>query len=139
MWSERLKRLGIILGVTCITTTIGLLSKKAIETYGINGLIDKAKETSIGKRVGLVGTNVLGEAFKKIPNLEKEESPATSAPASNPTEEVSGASIQIQPEKIIQTETQRIVEILKELPKDELERIKKQVFREFCLEILKEE
>ena len=39
----------------------------------------------------------------------------------------------------IEIQTQEIINVIKELPADQVEKVKKQIFKDFCQEVLEEE
>ncbi len=91
----------------------------------------------IGEKIADLGEQILGKAIEIIPggNNLKEKLIPTNTPTPIPSQNTSETVIQT---KEVETKTQEIIEIIKELPAQELENIKKQVFKDFCQKILEE-
>lgn len=93
----------------------------------------------IGESLENFGEKVLGKAVKILPGApdlgetvqEKEEG------------QVAGESDEAEPIKEpaenVQKQTEILIETIKELPQDQLEAIKKQIYKEMCEGLLKEE
>jgi hypothetical protein len=135
MGKDRLKRLLIVLLIAGFLLIGGKVfadwqAKK--KSTGINSSLSVDK---IGEKISDFGENVLGKTIEVLPlNQELKEKVIS-------TEKVSPDN---QTENITQTEkveikTQEIIEIIKELPATELEKIKKQIFKDFCQSVLEEE
>jgi len=70
-----------------------------------------------------VGAGVLGKAAEVLPG--RPQLPVTS-------------TVQTETTKVIETQTNEIIEIIKQLPQSQLDKIKKQIFKDFCEQVLKE-
>ena len=89
----------------------------------------------IGKKISDFGQEVLGNAVEVIPGagglkekliIEKQVS----------VENAQGEEKQVER---IEIQTQEIINVIKELPADQVDKVKKQIFKDFCQEILEEE
>lgn len=93
----------------------------------------------IGESLENLGEKVLGKAVQILPGApdlgetvqEKEEG------------QVAGEADEVEPIKEpaenVQKQTEILIETIKELPQDQLEAIKKQIYKEICEGLLKEE
>lgn len=127
---ERLKRLLIVIVAAAITylvsdAVLGRIGK----ANGIGELPDFST-TRVSELAKSFGGMVLGKASGILPSRSAEDS--------SDTDSVNQAQVEISPEKIIQEQTQKIIEIIKQLPEEQMKKIKKQVFQSFCDEVLKE-
>jgi hypothetical protein len=126
---ERIKRLAMILAIGLLvflaTVTLAKQQQKG-------ALIFPTKQ--IGSSLGKMGEKVLGKAAGVLPgdNALKEKLQPQQEEESTPESQVT------DPVKIIESQTTQIIETLKELPAEQVEKIKKQIFKNFCEEILKE-
>jgi hypothetical protein len=145
MMKERLVRLLLITAVALLT----LVSAKGLVGW-------QARQQAEGKSIALpnwsfeeIGRNVLGSVSQVLRPQE--------TPLETKTEEESGGEENGQvwgseneigkeetepiaePAKKIQRQTDDLIESLKKLPEDQLKAIKRQLYKEFCEEILKEE
>ncbi len=120
MWEERLKRILIIIGVAGLMVFGGQAfarwsQKQTGEPIQLPGEAVTSKFEEFGE-------DVLGKAVEILPG-----------------------SSQLK-EKVVEKETQttstvestKIIEIIKQLPQDQMDQLKKQVFKDFCQEVLKE-
>lgn len=79
-----------------------------------------------------MGEKVLGtvvEKLPKAPNLEEVELEGESVPENQETQEAEPIE---EPVQNIQSQTQVLIETIKELPQDQIEAIKKQIYKELC-------
>lgn len=117
MWGERLKRILLILGVTGMT----LIGAGAVRRWQppTEVLTDKIEE---------IGEGILGKAVEVLPVEEKlkKEIVVQENKTDNKTETT----------KVLETQTKEIIEILKELPEEQLKQIRKQVFKDFCEKVM---
>jgi len=135
MWQTRLKRIGVIL----LLAALFAAGAKAFADYqnkqkaagkDVPSLTDQ-----IGEKISDFGQKVLGNAVEVIPGagglkekliIEKQVS----------VENVQGEEKQVER---IEIQTHEIINIIKELPADQVDKVKKQIFKDFCQEILEEE
>ena len=135
MWETRLKRIGVIL----LLAALFAVGAKAFADY-------QNKQKAAGKNVTLptdqikekisdFGQQILGNAIEVIPGagglkekliIEKQVS----------VENAQGEEKQVER---IEIQTQEIINVIKELPADQVDKVKKQIFKDFCQEILEEE
>jgi len=133
MWKDRLKRLLILLLVAVLFFFVGKVFANWLAKNKVAGVSISLPTQQIGEKISDFGEQVLGKAVEILPVSRelKQKIVATPTPAS--------AEIKTE-EKIVnvETKTQEIIEIIKELPAQELENIKKQIFKDFCQKILEE-
>jgi len=137
MWKDRLKRILIILLVAALVAGgVKVFADWQIKKKASGESISLPTQ-QIGEKISDFGEKVLGKAIEVIPGSSglkeklKTESTPTPTTNQNTTETVT------QTEKV-ETKTQEIIQIIKELPAQELENIKKQVFKDFCQKVLEE-
>jgi len=134
MWKKRLKRIVIVFIIGELTFWgVGAFAKWREKRKVAGGSIKIPTEEVVGK-IGDLGEEVLGKAVEVLPGGEKIKK--TEKVVENKT-----TKIEIQPEeatKVLESQTKEIVEILKQLPEDQLKQIKKQIFKDFCQEIMEE-
>jgi len=135
MWQTRLKRIGVIL----LLAALFAVGAKAFADYQ-NKQKAAGKDVppltdQIGKKISDFGQEVLGNAVEVIPGagglkekliIEKQV----------PVENAQGEEKQVER---IEIQTQEIINVIKELPADQVDKVKKQIFKDFCQEILEEE
>lgn len=114
---ERLVRfLVITLAAGLVVGGVGLLAKRTENNFQPDSLLNPIKV-----KVEEAAEKVLGEAVKKLPKAPEleEVSQEESEPIKEPVEN-------------IQSQTEVLIETIKDLPQDQLEAIKKQIFKELC-------
>jgi len=133
MLKDSLKRLAILLLVAVLFFFVGKVFANWLTKNKVAGTSISLPIQQIGEKIAVLGEQVLGKAVEILPisGELKEKIVATPTPVS--------AEVETE-EKIVkvETKTQEIIEIIKELPAQELENIKKQVFKDFCQKILEE-
>lgn len=125
---ERLKRLAIIAFMTVLVAGIGKLIVDRIQK---NPQAYSSPFAPVTKKVGDFGENVLGEMVRRLPNAPDLEEVAVPTRVLDESEPIK------KPVENIESQTNQLIESIKQLPQDQLEAIKKQVFKEFCETILK--
>ena len=137
MWRERLIRF-LLVGLAAILilgVTEGLVGRR--EKRKAAGKTISLPTEQIGEKIENVGENVLGRVIKILPRSEKLEEKIKEEEEQEKGEgqkETKRETI-----KIIETQTKEIIEIIKKMPADQVKQIKRQIFKEFCQEILIEE
>jgi hypothetical protein len=136
MGKDRLKRLLVLLMIVGflaggVKVFADWQAKK--RASGQNASLSVGK---IGEKISDMGENVLGKAVEVLP-MNKELKEKVVSVESLPSDSQSSGQNTTQTEKV-EIKTQEIIEIIKELPATELERIKKQVFKDFCQSVLEE-
>ena len=135
MWETRLKRIGVIL----LLAALFAVGAKAFADYQ-NKQKSAGKDVpsltnQVGEKISDFGQEVLGNAVEIIPGagglkekliIEKQVS----------VENAQGEEKQVER---IEIQTQEIINVIKELPADQVEKVKKQIFKDFCQEVLEEE
>ena len=133
MLKDRLKRLVILLLVAVLFFFVGKVFASWLAKNKVAGASISLPTQQIGEKIADFGESVLGKAVEILPGSGglKEKILATPTPVSSEVK---------TEEKIVnvETKTQEIIEIIKELPAQELENIKKQIFKDFCQKILEE-
>jgi len=84
----------------------------------------------IGEKISDLGEQILGKTVQVLPgnSVLKEKIITEKESTNTETEKVEKVEIK----------TQEIIEIIKELPAEQLENIKKQIFKDFCQKMLEE-
>jgi len=137
MWKDRLKRIVIILVVAVLVFFAGKVFADWRTKKKIAGESASLPTQQIGEKISDFGENVLGKAIEILPGgselKEKMKTENKPTPLVNQTD-----SQTVTQTERVETKTQEIIEIIKELPAEQLEAIKKQVFKDFCQKILEE-
>ena len=124
MWRERFKRLLIILGVAILVAVAGKVFADWQAAKNVRGEAIQLPTDLFAQKVEEIGGQVLGQALKIIPGSGNIQIPV----AEPKTTEAS---------RIIEGQVSEIIEIVRQLPQDQLNQLKKQVFKDFCQEVLK--
>jgi len=136
MWKERLKRIAIIIIVGGLVFWGIEAFARWQETKKVAGASIGLPTEGIAQKIEDFGEKVLGKAVEVLPGREKiKESVVENENQTTKTK------IEIQPKeatKILENQTKEIIEILKQLPEEQLKQIKKQIFKDFCQEIMGE-
>ena len=133
MGKERFKRVLIILGVILLSAWILTAFNKWRQNQQVKGESISLPVKAVTDKVEQWGGQVLGKVVESLPgsNQIKEEIISESI---KPAEEEKIP--EVNPNQILEKQTKEIVETLKALPEEQLAKIKKQIFGEFCREIL---
>lgn len=123
MWQERIKRILIIIGVVGLVLLAGKAFARWQTTQKVAGESIKLPTEVISEKVEEVGEDILGKAVEVLPG------------SSQLKERVVEKETQT---KVIEVQTKEIMEIIKELPQDQVDQIKKQIFKDFCEEVMRE-
>jgi len=128
MWEERLKRILIIIGVAGLMVFGGQAfahwsQKQTGEPIQLPGEAVTSKFEEFGE-------DVLGKAVEILPGSSQLKEKVV--------EKETQTTSTVESTKIIETQTKEIIEIIKQLPQDQMDQLKKQVFKDFCQEVLKE-
>jgi len=128
MWEERLKRILIIIGVAGLMVFGGQAfarwsQKQTGEPIQLPGEAVTSKFEEFGE-------DVLGKAVEILPGSSQLKEKVV--------EKETQTTSTVKSTKIIETQTKEIIEIIKQLPQDQMDQLKKQVFKDFCQEVLKE-
>jgi hypothetical protein len=117
MGKERLKRIGIILLISVLILFLGAALSRWWETKRAVGQKIQLPIESVASGLEQVSGKILGKTIEILPGTETK--PSRSA-------------------ETIEAQTQEILAILKTLPEEELKKIKKQIFADFCQEVMGE-
>jgi len=96
----------------------------------------------VRKKLQQVGDNVLGEMVKHLPDspdlekVGKEEMKKTEQSNQDNGQKKQSREPISQPVQNIENQTQVLIETIKKLPQDQIEAIKKQIWKEFCQQAL---
>ena len=140
MWKDRLKRILIILLVAALVAGGIKVFTDWQKKQKARGQVISLPTQQIGEKISDLGEQILGKAAEVLPGggalKEKLENGSSPTPSSNQN----NSQTSTENEKVVkvETKTQEIIEIIKELPAEQLEAIKKQVFKDFCQKILEE-
>lgn len=134
MGNERLKRI-LIVFVVALLVLFG--AKVFTDWQGkkkAQGEVLSLPTIEVGEKISNFGEQVLGKAIEVLPGgAELKEKIEFQLESSLETTDE-----EINPEEKIEDKTQEIIEIIKQLPAEQLEAIKKQIFKDFCQKILEE-
>lgn len=125
MWGERLKRIAIIFGVAILVAVAGKVFADWRVAKKIKGEAIQLPTDLVVQKAQEIGGEVLGQALKIIPG-----SGNIRIPVAKPNT--------AEANKVIEGQVEEIIEIVRQLPEDQLNQLKKQVFKDFCQEVLKE-
>jgi len=135
MWRERLKRVAIIVVVGGLTFLCVEAFGRWRETKRVAGVSVGLPTEEITQKIEDFGEKVLGRAVEILPGGDKIKE------IKEEEKENKTGKIEVQPgeaTKILENQTKEIIEILKQLPEEQLKQIKKQIFKDFCQEIMGE-
>ena len=137
MGKERLKRLFILLLVAVFFFFAGKVFANWLDKKKVAGASISLPIQQIGSKISDLGEQVLGKAIQILPggNNLKEKLIPTSTPTLLPSQTTTGTATQTIE---VETKTQEIIQIIKELPAAELDNLKKQVFKDFCQKVMEE-
>ena len=132
-----MKRLAILLLVTVLFFFVGKVFANWLAKNKVAGASISLPTQQIGEKITDLGEQVLGKAVEILPGGKglKEKMKVENKPTSSVNQNDSQTVTQTEK---VETKTQEIIEIIKELPAQELENIKKQVFKDFCQKVLEE-
>ena len=136
MGKDRLKRLLIVLLIAGFLLIGGKVFADWQTKKKASGQDSSFSAGKIGEKISDLGENVLGKAVEVLP-VSKELKEKVVSVESLPSDSHSSDQNVTQTEKV-EIKTQEIIEIIKELPAEQLENIKKQIFKDFCQSILEE-
>jgi len=133
MWKERFKRIVIIIMVGgLVFWGVGAFVKWR-ETKRVAGASVSLPTEGITQKIEDFGEKVLGRAVEILPGGDKVKE-IKEEEKENKTDKI---EIQAgQATKILENQTKEIIEVLKQLPEEQLKQIKKQIFKDFCQEIM---
>ena len=131
MGKDRLKRILIILLVAALVAGGIKVFADWQKKQKARGQVISLPTQQIGEKISDLGDQVLGKAMEILPGGSglKEKMKTESKPTSSINQ--TDSQTVTQTEKV-ETKTQEIIQIIKELPAEQLEVIKKQVFKDFC-------
>lgn len=134
MGKERLKRIAIIICATGLTFCGAMALVRWREAKKVAGQSIKLPTGVVTEKIEELGEQVLGKAVDVLPGDEKIKEKVKTV-----EKETTGTEIQsTETTKILETQTKEIIEILKRLPEEQLKQIKKQIFKDFCEEVMEE-
>ena len=130
MGKDRLKRFLIIIFVAFLVLAGAKVFADWQGKKKAQGEVLSFPTAEIGEKISDFGEQVLGKAVDILPGNSalKEKIIIEKESTNTETEKVEKVEIK----------TQEIIEIIKELPAEQLENIKKQIFKDFCQKVLEE-
>ena len=130
MWKDRLKRLTVLLLVAVLVFFAGKVFADWQGKKKAQGEVLSLPTAEIGEKISDLGEQILGKTVQVLPgnSVLKEKIITEKESTNTETEKVEKVEIK----------TQEIIEIIKELPAEQLENIKKQIFKDFCQKMLEE-
>jgi len=134
MWRERLKRIAIIIILGGLAFWVIEAFDRWQETKKVAGASINLPTEKITQKIEDFGEKILGKAVEVLPGSEKIRE-------SEKVVEDQITKVEIQPEKttkILENQKKEIIEILKQLPEEQLKQIKRQIFKDFCQEVMGE-
>ena len=134
MWKDRLKRVAILLLVAILFFFVGKVFANWLAKNKVAGASISLPTQQIGEKIVDLGEQVLGKAVEILPGSGGLKEKIVSTPTPSVNSEVKTEERIVN----VETKTQEIIEIIKELPAQELENIKKQIFKDFCQKVLEE-
>ncbi len=140
MGKDRLKRLLIVFLVIGLLLIGGKVFADWQTKKKASGESISLPTQQIGEKINDLGEQVLGKAMEIIPNSGglKEKLKTEDASKSNTSQSNTEMETVVKTEQV-ETKTQEIIKIIKELPVEQLEKIKKQIFKDFCQKVLEEQ
>lgn len=129
MWGERLKRIFLVAVAGIILVLAGKVFADWRATKAIKGESIKLPTQAVVDKFEEVGQDVLGRAVEILPGA-----PLPTAQGSQVKEKI----VETETTKIIESQTKEIMEIIKQLPQKQVDQIKKQIFKDFCQQVLGE-
>jgi DNA-binding ferritin-like protein len=130
MWKERLKRILIILGVMILVLLLGKVFADWQKAKQAAGESFSLPIKQIGEKIEDIGEEILGTAIQVLPGRTEREEIKDETKTETVGEEKVVKQLKIQ--------TQEIIEVIKELPAEQVDQIKKQIFKDFCQKVLEE-
>jgi len=137
MWKERLRRILIIIGVMILVLLAGKVFADWQKNKQARGESLSLPTRQVREKIEDIGEEILGTAIKVLPGSKDLKEKLESQEKKDEQGEVKGET-KTETVKQMETQTQEIIKIIKELPAEQVNQIKKQVFKEFCQEVLKE-
>ena len=124
---QRLTRLLlVIISGVIVVAGARLIVDRRQKNPQAGGLLDPIKE-----KLEEAGENILGEAIKNLPKAPDLDEVIEDGDAESDGEQVEPIE---KPVKNVQDQTQELIEMIKDLPQDQIEAIKEQVYKEICSE-----
>ena len=141
MGKDRLKRVLILLVLIAFLLVGGKVFADWNNKRKASGQSISLPLKDISTQINNLGEEVLGKAISVIPGssdlkekILKQPTPTVKENSSSSGQEES----QVTVIKETESKTETIIQILKELPAEQLDKVKKQIFKDFCQQILEE-
>lgn len=125
MWRERFKRLFILGIATGLTVFVVMAFAKWRDKKGASAQVLGLSKLPIEEELKDFGEKILGVAIKKIRPEKQSDQEQESEPITQPTEN-------------IQNQSNQLMESIKRLPEDQIKAIKKQIYKDFCQQLIEE-
>jgi len=142
MAKDRLKRLLIVLLITVFFLIGGKVFADWQNKRKASGQPISLPLKDISVQINNLGEEVLGNAISIIPGSSDLKEKILEKPTPTVAKESPSSSGQEGSQTIVTKETvsntEVIIQMLKDLPAEQLDKIKKQVFKDFCQQILEE-
>jgi len=135
MAKERLKRILILLLAAVFFFFAGKIFANWLDKKKVSEASISLPIQEIGSKISDLGEQVLGQAAQVLPisNDLKKKLTTTTTPTPLPSQAVTATTAQTTE---VETKTQEIMQIIKELPATELDNLKKQIFKDFCQKVM---
>ena len=138
MGKDRLKRVLILLVLTAFLLVGGKVFADWNNKRKATGEEISLPLKDISTQINNLGEEVLGNAINVIPGSSDLKEKILKEPTPTVTVSSSSSSQEVSETEASESKTETIIQILKELPAEQLDKVKKQIFKDFCQQILEE-
>ena len=135
---ERLTRIFIIVIVALVIISLAKAVADWQNQSKVAGESTSLPQLPIKEKIEDLGEKILGKTIKVLPGAPKLEEVDQVNQDNQVNREAQETEPIEEPVKNVQQQTQVLIEAIKKLPEDQVEAIKKQLYKEFC-EVLLEE
>jgi len=129
MWETRFKRILAVIGIIIFLAFGTKIFADWQAKRKAEGKSASLPTKEMGEKISNFGQDILGKAIGSIPGNEGLKERLIKVETRVPVEGVKEV-------ERIEIQSQEVIEIIKELPQEQAEKIKKQIFREFCQNVL---
>lgn len=100
-------------------------------------IVSKIQENVQGK-TERIKKGILGNASSVLPGIKQDEKSGEAEKEEGKREQVLGDQPIIEPAQKIESQTQTLIDAIKNLPEDQVLAIKKQIYKDFCAPLLED-
>lgn len=130
---ERLTRILIIIIVALLIISLAKVLTDWQSKQKVAGESLKVPTAPVKEKIEDLGEDILGKAVEVLPGAPRMEKVDQDNQVNQETEPIE------EPVKNVEKQTEILIETIKELPQEQVEAIKKQIYKEFCEGLLGEE